>query len=232
MFLTLHPSAITATDSFGDTALHNATYKGCEQFVEELVQLMTEEQLETKNNNGQTAFTIAAAKSLKIVKCLVAKNKKLLSIAKDSSQMTPILIAAKKDRWDIVRIRRARANCGKAGAVVTEEQLETKNDDGETALTIAAANNLKIVKCLVAKNKKLLGIAQDSSQMTPILIAAKKDRWDIVRYLYSVTPLEDLMPDKGPWGSELVCYCLQAKQFGNETTLNRIKFSALHIIYR
>ncbi|KAM2203962.1 hypothetical protein ACFX1S_023657 [Malus domestica] len=96
---------------------------------------------------------------------------------------------------------------------MTEKQLETKNNSDETALTIAAAENIKIVECLVAKNKKLLGIAQDGSQLTPILIAAKNDRWDIVRYLYSVTPLEDLKPDKGPWGSELVCYCLQAKQF-------------------
>ncbi|KAM1296494.1 hypothetical protein ACFX2F_023558 [Malus domestica] len=135
-FLTLHPSAITATDSWGDTALHNATYEGREQIVEELVQLMT------------------------------------------------------------------------------EEQLETKNTFGETALTIAAAKNIKIVECLVAKNKKLLGIARDSSQMTPILIAAKNDQWDIVRYLYSVTPLEDLKPDKGPCGSELVICCLRAKQFG------------------
>ncbi|XP_070673576.1 uncharacterized protein [Malus domestica] len=134
-FLTLHPSAITATDSWGDTALHNATYEGREQIVEELVQLMT------------------------------------------------------------------------------EEQFETKNTFGETALTIAAAKNIKIVECLVAKNKKLLGIARDSSQMTPILIAAKNHRWDIVRYLYSVTPLEDLKPDKGTCGSELVICCLRAKQF-------------------
>ncbi|KAM1715697.1 hypothetical protein ACFX1X_023727 [Malus domestica] len=49
--------------------------------------------------------------------------------------------------------------------------------------------------------------------MTPIVIAAKNGQWDIVRYLYSVTPLEDLKPDKGPCGSELVSYCLQAKQF-------------------
>ncbi|KAM1058610.1 hypothetical protein ACFX2I_023330 [Malus domestica] len=97
---------------------------------------------------------------------------------------------------------------------MTEEQLETKNTFGETALTIAAAKNIKIVECLVAKNKKLLGIARDSSQMTPILIAAKNDQWDIVRYLYSVTPLEDLKPDKGPCGSELVICCLRAKQFG------------------
>ncbi|KAM0954929.1 hypothetical protein ACFX2A_023883 [Malus domestica] len=134
-FLTQHPGAITATDSMGNTALHKATYKGNKQIVEELVQLMTEEQLEIKNNNH------------------------------------------------------------------------------ETALTIAAAENIKIVECLVAKNKKLLGIAEDGSQLTPILIAAKNDRWDIVRHLYSVTPLEDLKPDKGRWGSELVCYCLQAKQF-------------------
>ncbi|RXH69498.1 hypothetical protein DVH24_037282 [Malus domestica] len=81
--------------------------------------------------------------------------------------------------------------------LMTEEQLETKIDSDETALTIAAATNIKIVECLVARNKKLLGIAKDSSQMTPIVIAAKKHRWDIVRYLYSVTPLEDLKPDKG-----------------------------------
>ncbi|KAM0954936.1 hypothetical protein TB2_023033 [Malus domestica] len=96
---------------------------------------------------------------------------------------------------------------------MTEEQLETKNKWGLTALAIAAGEeNIKMVECLVAKNKKLLGIA-DHNQMTPILIAAENHRWDIVRYLYSQTPLEDLKPDKGPCGSQLVIYCLQAKQF-------------------
>ncbi|KAM2207042.1 hypothetical protein ACFXTI_023212 [Malus domestica] len=96
---------------------------------------------------------------------------------------------------------------------MTEEQLETKNNWGWTALAIAAAENIKMVECLVAKNKKLVGIA-NGYQMTPILIAAKNHRWDIVRYLYSLTPLEYLKPDKGPCGSELVICCLQAKQFG------------------
>ncbi|KAM1491307.1 hypothetical protein PS1_023776 [Malus domestica] len=95
---------------------------------------------------------------------------------------------------------------------MTEEQLETKNNWGWTALAIAAAENIKMVECLVAKNKKLVGIA-NGYQMTPILIAAKNHRWDIVRYLYSLTPLEYLKPDKGPCGSELVICCLQAKQF-------------------
>ncbi|KAM1715704.1 hypothetical protein ACFX1X_023731 [Malus domestica] len=170
--------------------------------VEELVQLMTEEQLETKNDDGATALTIAAAKDLKIVKCLVAKNKKLLGIA-DGRRRTPIVIAAEHDRWDIVE---------ELVQLMTEEQLETKNNSGQTALIIAAAKNIKIVECLVAKNNKLLRIA-DGDQMTPILSAAKNDRWDIVRYLYPLTRLEDLKPENGPCGSQLVIYCLQAKQF-------------------
>ncbi|KAM1491319.1 hypothetical protein PS1_023788 [Malus domestica] len=170
--------------------------------VEELVQLMTEEQLEIQDVDGQTALTIAAATNIKMVECLVAKNKKLLGIA-NRRGMTPIVIAANNDRWDIVE---------ELVQLMTEEQLEIQDVDGQTALTIAAATNIKMVECLVAKNKKLLGIA-DHDQVTPILIAAKNHRWDIVRYLYSLTPLEDLKPDKGPCGSQLVIYCLQAKQF-------------------
>ncbi|XP_070673571.1 uncharacterized protein [Malus domestica] len=189
-------------DGHGRTPIVIAAEHDRWDIVEELVQLMTEEQLETKNDDGETALTIAAAKNLKIVKCLVAKNNKLLCIA-DGRGSTPIVIAANKDRWDIVE---------ELVQLMTEEQLETKNDDGETALTIAAAKDLKIVKCLVAKNNKLLRIA-DGDQMTPILSAAKNDRWDIVRYLYPLTRLEDLKPENGPCGSQLVCYCLQAKQF-------------------
>ncbi|KAM1204011.1 hypothetical protein ACFX2J_019754 [Malus domestica] len=189
-------------DGHGRTPIVIAAEHDRWDIVEELVQLMTEEQLETKNDDGETALTIAAAKNLKIVKCLVAKNNKLLCIA-DGRGSTPIVIAANKDRWDIVE---------ELVQLMTEEQLETKNDDGETALTIAAAKDLKIVKCLVAKNNKLLRIA-DGDQMTPILSAAKNDRWDIVRYLYPLTLLEDLKPENGPCGSQLVIYCLQAKQF-------------------
>ncbi|KAM1918807.1 hypothetical protein ACFX15_022819 [Malus domestica] len=189
-------------DGRGSTPIDIAAEHDQCDIVEELVQLMTEEQLETKNDDGATALTIAAAKDLKIVKCLVAKNKKLLGIA-DGRGRTPIVIAAEHDRWDIVE---------ELVQLMTEEQLETTNNSGQTALTIAAAKNIKIVECLVAKNNKLLRIA-DGDQMTPILSAAKNDRWDIVRYLYPLTRLEDLKPENGPCGSQLVCYCLQAKQF-------------------
>ncbi|XP_068304478.1 uncharacterized protein [Pyrus communis] len=117
--------------------------------------------------------------------------------------------------------------------LMTEEQLEIKDDYGWTALAYAARDNLKMVKCMVTKSKKLLGIAEEGRQMIPILIAAMYDRWDIVRYLYSLTS-EDLEADKGPDSSQLLVFCLFAKQFGNLTTLNRIKFSAVCVcvLYR
>ncbi|XP_068304474.1 uncharacterized protein [Pyrus communis] len=98
--------------------------------------------------------------------------------------------------------------------LMTEEQLEIKDGDGWTAFACAVRENIKMVECMVTKNKKLLGIAVEPLQRTPIVIAARNDQWDIVRYLYSLTPPQDLMPDKGIYGSELVRICLEAKQFG------------------
>ncbi|KAB2610191.1 hypothetical protein D8674_018223 [Pyrus ussuriensis x Pyrus communis] len=98
--------------------------------------------------------------------------------------------------------------------LMTEEQLEIKNRDGWTALDYAVRENIKMVKCMVTKNQKLLGIATESTQETPIVTAAWRDQWDIVRYLYSLTPPQDLMLDEGIYGSKLVRYCLYAKKFG------------------
>ncbi|KAL6289321.1 hypothetical protein ACE6H2_006831 [Prunus campanulata] len=125
-FLTRDPNAIKARYSTGGTALHIATKFGHEHIVEELVQLMTPEDLEIVESGS----------------------------------------------W--------------------------------TSLHLAARLNLKMVECMVTKNKKLLGIVEESQGLTPILIAARNDLWDIVRYLYSLTPIQDLRPESGPYGAGLV----------------------------
>ncbi|XP_020412876.1 uncharacterized protein LOC18787934 [Prunus persica] len=80
--------------------------------------------------------------------------------------------------------------------LMLEEDLEIKSS-GWTALAVAAdRGNIKIVECMVRKSKKILSIATENNNMTPILLACISEHWDVVRYLYSVTPLEDLMPDK------------------------------------
>lgn len=102
--------------------------------------------------------------------------------------------------------------------LMTPEDLEMQ-DVTWTALHLAARLNLKMVECMVTKNKNLLGFVEQSHGLTPILFAAKNDLWDIARYLYSLTPIQDLMPENGPYGAGLVCFCFYAKQFGK--TLNQ-----------
>ncbi|XP_070673550.1 uncharacterized protein [Malus domestica] len=97
--------------------------------------------------------------------------------------------------------------------LMTEEELEKQSSDGWTALAYAARDNLNMVKCIVTQNQNLIGIAEEGSQMTPILILAMHDRWDIVRYLFDLTPPLDLLPHEGPYGSQLLVFCLFAKQF-------------------
>ncbi|XP_034203986.1 uncharacterized protein LOC117618520 isoform X4 [Prunus dulcis] len=99
--------------------------------------------------------------------------------------------------------------------LMTAEDLEIQ-DFGWTALHLAARLSLKMVKCMVGRNMNLnlLGMVEESHGLTPILFAAKNDLWDIVHYLYPLTPIEDLMPENGPYGAGLVCFCFYAKQFG------------------
>ncbi|CAN6708369.1 unnamed protein product [Malus baccata var. baccata] len=89
-FLTLHPNAKTAVDSWG-TALHSAARFGHKQIVEELVLLMTVEDLEIKDGNGSTALALAATDNIEMVKCMVTKNKELLDIAWELLQHCPRL---------------------------------------------------------------------------------------------------------------------------------------------
>ncbi|CAL8118530.1 unnamed protein product [Prunus armeniaca] len=96
---------------------------------------------------------------------------------------------------------------------MTPDDLEIVEAGSWTALHLAARLNLKIVECMVRKNKKLLGFVEKSSRKMAILFAAQLDLWDIVRYLYSLTPIQHLMPENGPYGAGLVCLCLYAKQF-------------------
>ncbi|RXH69501.1 hypothetical protein DVH24_037285 [Malus domestica] len=72
-------------DSLG-TALHNAVIFGQEQTVEELVNLLTVEELERKSSDGWTALAYAATGNLKMVKCMVTKNQNLIGIAEGAAK--------------------------------------------------------------------------------------------------------------------------------------------------
>ncbi|XP_020413794.1 uncharacterized protein LOC18787954 isoform X2 [Prunus persica] len=98
--------------------------------------------------------------------------------------------------------------------LMSEEDLEITDNGGWTALSVAAnRGNLKMVECMVRKSKKILSIPTTSNQ-TPIILASINEQWDVVYYLYSVTPLQDLMPEKGPYGAGLLLYYIVGMKFG------------------
>ena len=79
---------------------------------------------------------------------------------------------------------------------LTDKDLERTNENGDTALCVAAKlGTVKIAKEMVKKNNRL-PIIRSSEERTPLHIAAKLGSRDMTSYLYSVTPFEGLSPDE------------------------------------
>ncbi|KAI3897536.1 hypothetical protein MKX03_010401 [Papaver bracteatum] len=87
-------TAVTARITVSnDTALHIAATEGNSKFVEELVILMTREQLEIQNFDNETALQLAAASgNIKSVKAMVEKNPNLTNMP-DKYGCIPLLNA-------------------------------------------------------------------------------------------------------------------------------------------
>ncbi|XP_021899839.1 protein ACCELERATED CELL DEATH 6 [Carica papaya] len=87
------------------------------------------------------------------------------------------------------------------------ENLTVKNKDGATALIYAAIGGIvKIAEYLVTKNHQLLSAGNKYDQI-PVVVASLYGHKDLVRYLYSVTPLEALAPERSN-GAMLVTTCI------------------------
>ncbi|KVH43966.1 Ankyrin repeat-containing protein [Cynara cardunculus var. scolymus] len=90
-----------------ETALHVAASakrtKRVEEFVENLVDMMKDEDLELQNSSYNTALCLAAAAgNVKMVKIMVKKNKNLLTIP-GSQKMMPLYMAALFGDHDMVK---------------------------------------------------------------------------------------------------------------------------------
>ncbi|XP_026444213.1 uncharacterized protein LOC113344459 [Papaver somniferum] len=85
-------TAVTARITVSnDTALHIAAAEGHSDFVEELVKLMTSEQLELKNFDNETALQLAAvAGNIISIKAMVGKNPALVNM-RDRYGCIPLL---------------------------------------------------------------------------------------------------------------------------------------------
>ncbi|CAB4304903.1 unnamed protein product [Prunus armeniaca] len=103
-YLRQHPEKLNATfEQFDNgTALHFVVSNGSFEIAKELVQLMSEEDLEILDSIGGAALHLAVlhrGDSHEIVKCMVEKNKKLLSIRFNNDEIAiPFVLATIEGR--------------------------------------------------------------------------------------------------------------------------------------
>ncbi|XP_035547385.1 uncharacterized protein LOC108990288 [Juglans regia] len=94
---------------------------------------------------------------------------------------------------------------------MSEDDLEVQDNFGDTALLETTySGQYKMAECMLRKNKRLVSMGRantDGFHMLPVVMAISNGYIKMARYLYSLTPLEDLIPEKGRSGSTL---CTQA----------------------
>ncbi|XP_060675754.1 uncharacterized protein LOC132805026 [Ziziphus jujuba] len=81
---------------------------------------------------------------------------------------------------------------------MSPKDLEMKDSIGITALTAAIYYNanIKIAECMIQKNKKS-PIVVDQGEVMPLVMAFRVNHIEMGRYLYSITPIEDLLASDG-----------------------------------
>jgi ankyrin repeat protein len=104
-FLSLNEDAKTARISKdGGTVLHVAVFAGRTEIVEKLVELMSMEELEIKDENGCTALLWAAVQQINtgMIDCMLRKNSNLLDIP-DHSNRIPLIAALEYGNIEVAR---------------------------------------------------------------------------------------------------------------------------------
>ncbi|KAG4121886.1 hypothetical protein ERO13_D11G232880v2 [Gossypium hirsutum] len=167
-FLRENPNAlrekITLKD---DTALHVAVLAGRTDIVKVLVEMMGKEELEMKNDMGETAFSIATInESRKMVEDMVEKNSNLLTL-KNRYGAIPVVVASLFSAKEMVRY---------LYQITPKEILnpETEDRSGATLLTSLIADGIFDLAISLVKTYPKLGVTEDINNNYAIKLLAHK----------------------------------------------------------
>lgn len=104
--------------------------------------------------------------------------------------------------------------------LMSERDLEIRDNGGATAMAHAANFGYTgMVKCMHEKNHNLVSMVETNMNRLPVAVAMEFGYVEAARYLYSVTPLQDLMPEKGKNGSMLITSSIWINIFGEDSIL-------------
>ncbi|CAL9014018.1 unnamed protein product [Prunus brigantina] len=158
-FIDGHAEALTHRgSSSGGTALHEAIERKQLHIVEELLTLMTEQDLEIEDDLGFTAFFYALLKGMAaIVAKMVKKNKSLVTMRfTNAKDRTPVLVAYGLGHWEIARFLYSR----------TPIHVLTQDNNGRDGAQL-------ISQCFFHRNK--FDIGWDLLQHCPKLALTTED---------------------------------------------------------
>ncbi|KAB1220599.1 hypothetical protein CJ030_MR3G015852 [Morella rubra] len=125
---------------------------------------------------------------------------------------------------------------------MSDDNLAIQDIDGYTALARATTTgNYRMVECMIKKNQKLVSIAESSWGSIPVVISMNFDYKELAHYLYSLTPQQDLEPEKGHHGASLVSFAIYTLTLDIAVdlirrcprlafTLDREQFSPLYVL--
>ncbi|XP_044507810.1 ankyrin repeat-containing protein NPR4-like [Mangifera indica] len=163
-FLMLNPRAVSASITRNqETALHIAAGARHTVFVQELVNIMTPDNLELQNKVGNTALCFAAASGIKkIAEVMVNKNQNLPSI-RGSEGATPLCMAALLGHRDMVWYLYS----------VTKD-TDLKEEDRIELLIAVINTGLFDVALDLIRHHPELAIARDGNGETALHVLARK----------------------------------------------------------
>ncbi|XP_062091946.1 uncharacterized protein LOC133797872 [Humulus lupulus] len=142
----------------------------------------------SSSSSNDDWFEAAGEGNLKVVKDLVEANPEILRARHPYTQETALHIAASNGHVDIVE---------ELVSKMEEKDLEMKDNQKWTALASATRSGItRIAKCLVQKNSRLVtilcGLGEHS--ILPLEWVLTYGHKDMGRYMYAVTPIEQLSP--------------------------------------
>jgi ankyrin repeat protein len=98
--------------------------------------------------------------------------------------------------------------------VMSVEELAIPNTYGSTPLVGALnAGNYRMTACMLRKNNNLVSI-EDEDKRIPVIQAIGNGDIELARYLYSLTPLEDLTKENGAHGATLCTRAIYTRSLG------------------
>ena len=109
--------------------------------------------------------------------------------------------------------------------IMSEENLKIKDAGGFTVLGYCAiVGNIQMAKCIVGKSRTLLSIGNGIFDLIPVAVALayNPNGTEMARYLFSETPLEDLMPRNGINGAMFITRAIYSKAIGKNFRFNYI----------